>query len=527
MKRIWLWCLVALAGGCQNFPDGIAIVPVAPRAAVDEQTVLDGQALVLTNLNAEQTPKASDDEKTPAKCLCGGTGRSGDGLGPCACPADCACKTVRAEVEQVPLSDVFNPPDNIAMLDEPTAGVTDEEPSVDSKPEPEISDPFLEVQDDLEETLERVSNVTQKLSENQVEITNRLMDHESRLKALEEQKQTPVQSTGFTVEDATKAEVKRATVKAVVVSRDNCPPCERMAGIFPSLESSGWRIGDGPECQIQRVKVSDLVSTNEAADAIGRTGGTPNTCFYKDGVFVRSVSGEMTAKELANILNEIMTGKVVNAPPQVIQQQTIIKTRKRLPIVRTQWGTIDLESYHRNCNCPMCQGIRALQAEYRQTSLVETENVAGAIQAAQQPTPSPVVDRIMETLKLNESDVFADIGCGDGRLLIDAVTLYGCKAVGIEIDPAKAKEARENVEAAGLSDRITVLTGDARKFDPKAYGVTAAVAYLYPDLLGQLRPMLETVPVLITPFHQVPGLVMESRGDLWVRDVRNEQSLLK
>lgn len=512
MSRILLLCVVAFVAGCKNLPHGIAIVPVT---TVDEQTVLDGQALVLTNLNAGQTAKADDDEKTPAKCLCGGTGRSGDGLGPCACSPDCACKKVRAEVEQVPL------------FDEPTAGVTDEEPSVDSKPELEITDPFLEVQDDLEETVERVSNVTQKLSENQVEITNRLMDHESRLKALEEPKEKPVQSTGFTVEDATKTEVKRVAVKAVVVSRDNCPPCDRMAAIFPSLESSGWKIGDGPDCQIQRVNVKDLVSTNEAADAIGRTNGTPNTCFYKDGVFVRSVSGEMTSRQLANILNEIATGKVANAQPQVFQQTTILRSRKRLPVVRTQWGTIDLESYHRNCNCPMCQGIRALQAEYRQTAFVETENVAGAIQAAQQPTPSPVVDRIMETLNLSESDVFADIGCGDGRLLIDAVTMYGCTAVGIEIDPAKAKEAREKVAAAGLSDRITVLTGDANKFDPKAYGVTAAVAYLYPELLGQLKPMLETVPVLITPFHQVPGLVMESRGDLWVRDARNQPPLLR
>ena len=174
MSRILLLCVVAFVAGCKNLPHGIAIVPVA---TVDEQTVLDGQALVLTNLNAGQTPKVHDDEKTPVKCLCGGTGRSGDGLGPCACSPDCACKRARAEVEQVPLSDVF---------DEPTAGMTDEEPSVDSKPEETITDPFLEVQEDLEETLERVSNVTQKLSENQVEITNRLMDHESRLKSLEE-----------------------------------------------------------------------------------------------------------------------------------------------------------------------------------------------------------------------------------------------------------------------------------------------------------------------------------------------------
>jgi protein-L-isoaspartate O-methyltransferase len=230
----------------------------------------------------------------------------------------------------------------------------------------------------------------------------------------------------------------------------------------------------------------------------------------------------MTATEVADVLNEIATGK----QPQVSQQQAILKARKRLPVVKTQWGTIDLESYHMNCNCPMCQGIRALQSEYRQTAYNEARNVAGAVRASQEPTPSPVADRIMETLGLSKSDVFADIGCGDGRLLIDAVETFGCSAVGIEIDPVKADKAREKVKAAGLSDRITVLTGDAKSFDPEAYGVTAAVAYLYPELLEKLKPMLETIPVLVTPFHQVPGLVMESRGDVWVRDMRNQPSVL-
>jgi len=509
MKRIWMWCLIALAGGCQGIPSGVAIVPMLKP---DEQAVLDGKALVLVNLNAGQGVETKPDEKPEVeKCACGGTGRSGDGLGPCSCKPDCSCHKVRAEIQPVPISDEQQ--DATAVKKAAEQIVSD----------PEILDPFLEVQDDVQDNLESLTKIADKLTKNQVEITNRVMDHESRLKALEDAakavKSEPeqVKPTGFTVEQATK--VRQVPVKAIVVSQDNCPPCERMAAIFPSLESSGWKIGDGQDCQIQRVKMTDLVSTNEAADAISRTTGTPCTCFYKDGVFVRSVKGEMTAKDLADTLNEIATGKAV----QVIQQ-TIIKPRKRMPVVSTQWGVIDLESYSRDCNCPMCQGIRALQAEYRQT--VMPVDIA-AINASQQPTPSPVIDLVMETLKLSESDVFADIGCGDGRLLIDAVTMFGCKAVGIEIDPAKAKEARENVAEAGLADRITVLTGDAKKFDPKSHGVTAAVAFLYQDLLGQLRPMLETVPVLITPFHQVPGLAMESRGELWVRDVRNQPPLLK
>lgn len=503
----------------------MAIVPVS-RVTLDEQTVLDGQALVLTNLNAGQV-QSGGDEKKPAQCLCGGTGRSGDGLGPCSCLPTCECHKVKAEIQQVPLKPEFDvkPEDIPTDAEQDSVAVhSDELPREAVKTEFE-TDPFLEVRDDLSDTLDKVSKVAEKLSANQVEITNRLMDHESRLKSLEEATKSsvkPVQSTGFNIEQAVK-ETKKIRVKAIVVSQEHCAPCERMNSIFPSLESSGWKIGDGNECQIQRVKMTDLVSTTEAADAISKTRGTPCTFFYRDGVLLKSVAGEMTAKEFADTFNEIATGK----PNAVKQGQTINLPRQRMPVVRTQWGVIDLETYSRNCDCPMCNGIRALQSGYLQTVMsVGASNVAGVV-AAQQPTPSPIVESVMDVLNLSESDVFADIGCGDGRLLIEAATKFGCKAVGVEIDAVKAKEAREKVAAAGLSNRVTVLTGDAKSFDPKSYGVTAAVAYLYPETLGQLKPMLESVPVLVTPFHQVPGLVMEERGDLWVRDARNQPPLVK
>ena len=36
----------------------------------------------------------------PVECLCGGTGKSGDGLGPCACPDGCKCKKQGAVASQ-------------------------------------------------------------------------------------------------------------------------------------------------------------------------------------------------------------------------------------------------------------------------------------------------------------------------------------------------------------------------------------------------------------------------------------------
>lgn len=194
--------------------------------------------------------------------------------------------------------------------------------------------------------------------------------------------------------------------------------------------------------------------------------------------------------------------------PQQTQRATIPQpvVRQRLPVVNTQWGTIDLETYQRNCNCSMCQGIRALQQQYRGTSLP----------AAQQPTPDEVIDQTLELLRLTDQDVLADIGCGDGRVLISAARQYGCRGVGVEIDPAMAETARRRVAEAGMSDRITIVTGDAAGFGPAEHGVTAGFAYLYPETLASLKGVLTQIPRVGTPYHSIAGLPQTRHGDVFI-----------
>jgi len=194
-------------------------------------------------------------------------------------------------------------------------------------------------------------------------------------------------------------------------------------------------------------------------------------------------------------------------------------------VVRTQWGTIDLETYNRNCNCSMCRGIRALQQQYRSyqpTSFVP-ENPEN-LPAEQQPTPDLVIDDMLSLMGLTSSDTLADIGCGDGRILIAAARRYGCRGIGIEIDETQAQRARQAVSSAGLAGQIQILTGDARDFVPKDHGVTAITVYLYPELLAQLAPQLKSARVVASPFHEVPGLSMSRRGDVWITTSTSQAS---
>lgn len=126
----------------------------------------------------------------------------------------------------------------------------------------------------------------------------------------------------------------------------------------------------------------------------------------------------------------------------------------------------------------------------------------------QAPLGNDEITDALASLRLIPGDVFCDVGCGDGRILITAVRRYRCRAVGIEIDHKKANEARINVAKAeneGIIQPgyITIYTGDAKQFDPQKYGVTAAIAYLFPETLEQIKSTLQRIPRLAIPFHEI------------------------
>lgn len=79
------------------------------------------------------------------------------------------------------------------------------------------------------------------------------------------------------------------------------------------------------------------------------------------------------------------------------------------------------------------------------------------------PTPDDIVDEMMKLGTVKKGDVVYEPGPGDGRMLIAAVKKGATKGVGIEIDPKKAEEAKENIKKAKYEKEITIIEGDALK----------------------------------------------------------------
>src|SRR5688572_17386345 len=104
------------------------------------------------------------------------------------------------------------------------------------------------------------------------------------------------------------------------------------------------------------------------------------------------------------------------------------------------------------------------------------------------PTPNDVVSKMMELANVTKKDTVYDLGCGDGRIVITAAQKYGARGVGIDIDPERVKEATENVQKAGVADRVKIIRGDL--FQADISPATVVTLYLLTDLNLKLRPKL-------------------------------------
>jgi SAM-dependent methyltransferase len=104
------------------------------------------------------------------------------------------------------------------------------------------------------------------------------------------------------------------------------------------------------------------------------------------------------------------------------------------------------------------------------------------------PTPSPLIDALLDTAAAEPPQVVADLGCGDGRVLVQAAR-RGLRAVGVEHDPGLAEQARSAARAAGVADRIDVVSGEASDLDLGEVDVVLLFvpATSLPTVVGDLR----------------------------------------
>jgi tRNA G37 N-methylase Trm5 len=123
------------------------------------------------------------------------------------------------------------------------------------------------------------------------------------------------------------------------------------------------------------------------------------------------------------------------------------------------------------------------------------------------PSPQPVVDKMLELAAVKKTDVVYDLGCGDGRIVVTAAKKFGCKAVGIDIDPKRVKESLENVKKNKVEELVEIKNEDMFTQDlSKADVVTLFLLRgLNAKLIPQLKKMKDGSRIVSHDFD-MPGV---------------------
>jgi SAM-dependent methyltransferase len=136
---------------------------------------------------------------------------------------------------------------------------------------------------------------------------------------------------------------------------------------------------------------------------------------------------------------------------------------------------------------------------------------AGQYDVPYEPSSYEIVGKMLKLGKVTRNDIVYDLGCGDGRIVITAAKEFGARGVGIDIDPVRIKESRENAEKAGVADRVRFI--EQNLFSAEIGEATAVMLFLWPEVNLKLRPKLfrELNPGVRIVSHE------HSMGD-WVSD---------
>lgn len=103
------------------------------------------------------------------------------------------------------------------------------------------------------------------------------------------------------------------------------------------------------------------------------------------------------------------------------------------------------------------------------------------------PTPNAVVEAMLDAADVGPGDYVIDLGSGDGRIVI-AAAKRGAFGHGIDLNPKRVEEARENALSAGVADRVLFMEGNI--FDADFSRASVITMYLLNSVNLKLRPHL-------------------------------------
>lgn len=146
-------------------------------------------------------------------------------------------------------------------------------------------------------------------------------------------------------------------------------------------------------------------------------------------------------------------------------------------------------SYRPSLAAPLHLGYDSLDVlldgVFRSAPLADASDALPPEMVHYETTPARVILELLDRVPLGPSDVFYDLGSGDGRVALLVHFLTGARCKGVEIQPALGAYAARAASRLGARG-VTFLTADAREVDYS----DATAFYLFTPFRG---PVLDTV----------------------------------
>jgi SAM-dependent methyltransferase len=119
------------------------------------------------------------------------------------------------------------------------------------------------------------------------------------------------------------------------------------------------------------------------------------------------------------------------------------------------------------------------------------------------PSQMVVVKKALQIANPSKREIIYDLGCGDARVLIEAMRSYNIAGLGAEINPKIVKLAQRKVNESGFSKSIRIVEMDVTKLKIKA---NIVYIYLFPDIIKNLDKSLGDARIVISFCHDIPQL---------------------
>ena len=143
------------------------------------------------------------------------------------------------------------------------------------------------------------------------------------------------------------------------------------------------------------------------------------------------------------------------------------------------------------------------------------------------PTPPDVVQEMLKLAQVGKDDVVYDLGCGDGRIVVAAAKQFGCRAVGVDIDPLRVAAARQRVRDNHVEHLVRIE--QANLFDVPLADATVITLYLSTKYNTRLIPQLNQAKPgtrIVSHLFEIKGIKADKSVEVTSRLDQHQHRLL-